>query len=90
LARSSKIEAENRYARAQKRAQEAVKATTDAEVEAKRVDANTARLKALRLARDEADRAAAAAAPPAAKKAKKKPVAAKAIPVTKLNARNDG
>jgi hypothetical protein len=89
LARNPKTEAEERYARAQKRAQEAAKATTEAEVEAKRVNANTARLKALRLARDEADAATAAAAPPAAKKGKKK-TAAKAIPVGKLNARNDG
>ncbi len=90
MARNPKTEAEERYARAQKRAKEAAKATTDAEVEAKRVDANTARLKALRLAREEADRATAAAAPPVVKKAKKKPAAAKAIPVGKLSARNDG
>jgi hypothetical protein len=51
---------------AQKRAKDAAKALTEAEIEAKRIDENTARLRALRLARD-AKEAAEAAAKPAKK-----------------------
>ena len=87
----SKTEAEARFARAQKRAQDAVSAMSEAQTEARRVDANTARLRALRMARD----AAEAAAGPAAKakkakapKAKAKP-RTKSIPVEDLNASND-
>ncbi len=61
MARSSRTEAEERYAKAQKRAKDAAKAMSEAEIEAKRIDENTKRLRALRLARDAAD---AAAAPP--------------------------
>ena len=85
LASNSKSDAEVRYAKAQKRVQEAAKAQTEVQTEAKRVSANTARLKALRLAKEAADLAATPAAP-----VKKKPKAkAKAIPVEKLSAEND-
>ena len=69
MATSRRTEAEERYSKAQKRAKDAAKAMTEAEVEAKRVDENTARLRALRLAKEAKDAAAAAAGPP--KKAKK-------------------
>jgi hypothetical protein len=87
----TKSEAEARFARAQKRAQDAVSAMSEAQSEAKRVDANTARLKALRMARDAAEAAAAKAAPPKKKSAAKKKTAKtpKAIPVEELNASND-
>ena len=88
LAASSKTDAEARYAKAQKRVQEAAKAQTEAQSEAKRVDANTVRLRALRLAKEAADLAAAAAAPPPARK-KAKAKTAKSIPVEALNAAND-
>ena len=54
MARSTRTEAEERYAKAQKRAKDAAKAMTEAEVEAKRIDDNTARLRALRLAKEAA------------------------------------
>lgn len=92
--KTSKTDAEAKFARTQKRATEAARAVSDAQAEAKRIDDNTARLRALRLARDAreaADRAAgvvpATAKPKVAKAA---PKAAKAIPVKRLNARNDG
>ncbi len=70
----AKSEAELRFAKAQKRQHDAAKAMSEAEAESRRVDANTARLRALRLARDAKE--AAAEAPP-----KKKPrAAAKAKP----------
>ncbi len=63
MPRSSKSEAEVRFAKAQARQRDAVKALSDAEMEAKRVDDNTVRLRALRVARDAklAEEAAAAA-----------------------------
>ena len=87
MASSPKSEAEVRYARAQKRQQEAQKAQSDFEVENRRVEANTVRLRALRLAKEAADKATAAAAPPVVKAKRKS--RAKAIPVDKLNASND-
>jgi hypothetical protein len=89
LAASSKTDAEARYAKAQKRVQEAAKAQTEAQAEAKRVDANTIRLRALRLAKEAADIAAAAAAPPVPAKKKARAKTAKSIPVEALNAAND-
>jgi hypothetical protein len=86
----AKSEAEARYAKAQKRVQEAAKAMNEVEAEARRIADNTARLKALRLARDAAERAsAAAAAAPPPGKGKKKAARAKSIPVEDLNASND-
>jgi len=67
LARSTRTDAEERYAKAQKRAREATRAMTEVEAEAKRVADNTARLRALRLAKEAADAAEAARNPPAAK-----------------------
>ncbi len=52
MPRSTRSDAEARYAKTQARQREAAKAMSDAEKEAQRVDDNTARLKALRLARD--------------------------------------
>jgi hypothetical protein len=52
MPRSSKSDAEARFAKTQARVREAAKAMSDAEMEARRVDDNTARLKALRMARD--------------------------------------
>jgi len=95
MASGPKSEAEARYARAQKRQQEATKAQSDFQVEAKRVDANTLRLRGLRLAKEAADAKALADAPPpvkAKRKAKPKPAkaAAKSIPVEELDASDDG
>ena len=88
MAKSSKTDAEIRYAKAQKRVQEAQKAQTEVQAEARRVSDNTARLRGLRLAKEAADLAAIAAAPPPAKK-KAKSRAKAAIPLAKLNASND-
>ena len=71
---------------------------SDAQAEVKRIDDNTARLRALRLAREAkeaADLAAGIITMKAKAKAKPKaakpiPKVAKAIPVKRLNARNDG
>jgi hypothetical protein len=88
VANNSKTDAEARYAKAQKRAQEATKAQSDADAEAKRVNDNTARLRALRLAKEASD-AAEARANPQAKGRRKKAAGAKSIRVEKLNASND-
>jgi hypothetical protein len=69
MPRTSRTNAEAKYAKAQKRVQEAAQAMNDAEREARRVADNTARLKALRLARDAKEAAEAAARPPKAKAA---------------------
>lgn len=53
------------------REQEAVKALREYQAEKTRVDANTLRLRALRLAKEAADAEAAAAQPPTTKKATK-------------------
>ena len=94
---SPKTDAEARYAKVQKRVQEATQAVKEADSEAKRVTDNTARLKGLRLAKEAADAAELAAAPPVVKgkrkpkaKAPAKVKAAKAIPVEELNAEDDG
>ncbi|MEJ0097652.1 MAG: hypothetical protein WDM84_06690 [Bauldia sp.] len=64
----------------QKRAQEATQAVKEADAEQKRVTDNTARLKALRLAKQAADAADLAANPPPPKpKRKKAPAKVKAI-----------
>ncbi len=72
MARTTRTEAEERYAKAQKRAKDAAKAMTEAEIEARRIDENTARLRALRLAKEAKDAAEAAAKPPKKPRAKKK------------------
>ena len=102
MASNPKTDAEARYARAQKRAQDATKAMSEAQVEARRVEANTVRLKALRMAKEAADLAAKPAEKPvkakAAKKAKPAAATRKAkpaakmdegIPVEELTAEND-
>ena len=102
--KTSKTDAEAKFARTQKRATDAARAMSDAQAESKRIDDNTARLRALRLAKEAKDAAEAAAAPakgkakPKATTAKAPPKAApkappkvaRAIPAKKLNARNDG
>ena len=96
--KTSKTDAEAKFARTQKRATEAARAVSDAQAEAKRIDDNTARLRALRLAREAKEAAdLAAGVVPMKAKAKAKPKAvkaapkvAKAIPVKRLSARNDG
>lgn len=75
LAKSTRTDAEAKYAKAQKRAREAAKVMTEVEAEAKRVADNTARLRALRLARDAKEAAEAAAKPAKPARAKKKPAA---------------
>ena len=89
--KTSKTDAEAKFARTQKRATEAARAMSDAQAETKRVDENTLRLKALRLAREakEAKEAAERAAVVPAAKAKPR-AKAKVIAVKKLNASNDG
>jgi hypothetical protein len=67
-------EAESRFARSQRTAEEGKKALQEHEAEAARVNANTARLRALRLAKEAADRENPPPKPE--KKTKKKPVAA--------------
>jgi hypothetical protein len=84
LADQSKKDKANTEFKKLQRAEEGKRAMSDYEAEAAAVRANTARLKALRLARDAADAARPAVAP--AKKAGKK---AKAAPV-KLTAWLDG
>jgi hypothetical protein len=71
----------------EKRATEAARAMADAQAEAKRIDENTVRLRALRLAKEAKDARDAADRAALARKAKPK---AKSIAVKKLNARNDG
>jgi hypothetical protein len=66
-------EAEARFTRAQKAAEDSKKAMKEHEAEAARINANTARLRALRLAKEAADRESAAAKPE--RKAKKKKTA---------------
>jgi hypothetical protein len=93
--KTSKTDAEVKFARTQKRATDALRATNDAAAEAKRIDDNTARLRALRLARDakEAADRARGVVPPAAPGTAKvtasrgaaalaKPAAVKAAPKT--------
>jgi hypothetical protein len=79
LAKSIRTEAEEKYAKAQQRARETAKAMTEVEAEAKRIADNTARLKALRLAKEAADAAHAAVNPPAAKTRATKPKAKTAV-----------
>jgi hypothetical protein len=70
-AEKGREEAEARFARAQKAAEDGRKAMKEHEAETARVDANTARLRALRLAKEAADREEALAAKPAGKGKKK-------------------
>jgi hypothetical protein len=82
-----------RYADRQKRAAEATLAVKEADAETRRVDEKTQRLRALRLAKVEADAKELAANPPKAKKARAKPkakAAASSIAVEDLNAEDDG
>jgi hypothetical protein len=73
---------------------DAERAMLDAQAEARRIDENTVRLRALRLAKEAKDREEAARNPPKPKAkpkatAKAKPKA-RTIPLRKLNAENDG
>jgi hypothetical protein len=78
--KTSKTDAEAKFARTQKRATDAARAMSDAQAEAKRVDENTLRLRALRIAKEARDAAEAAAAPPVVKGKAKLAAAAKAAP----------
>jgi hypothetical protein len=71
LADDSKKNAANNQFRKLRQAEEGKRAMTEYENNAIASRAKTARLRALRLARDEADAAALAAAPPASPKKKK-------------------
>lgn len=88
MASNQKSASEVRAEKAMKRGAEARTALSEAQAEARRVADNTARLRALRLAKEAAE-AAAAAANPAPKKKARARAAAKAIPVAALNASND-
>ncbi len=92
---------EDKATRAERKAREAAEARRDHDAEVRRVDANTERLRALRLARD-ASEAAVGKTAKAGKTAKTgktakagetrvrpKAKTAKSIPVAKLNASND-
>ena len=81
--KTTKTEAEAKFARSQKRATDAARAMNDAAAEAKRVDDNTARLRALRMARDAklAADAAVAGPVPAPAKGRAKPKAAVKAPL---------
>ena len=70
--------AEARFDRLQRQKREGEAAAKDYEAQSKSVDAKTARLKALRLAKEAADAEAAAAAPP--KPAKTKTTKKRATP----------
>ncbi len=87
MPQNGKTEAEAKLARAQLKARDAKLAMSEAAREAKRVEDNTARLRALRLERDAREAAERAANPPPP--AKKKSAKAKSIPVEELNAAND-
>jgi hypothetical protein len=78
LQKSSREDAEVKFAAKQKKAQEANRAMSDYEANVRRVDENTARLRALRLAKEAAE---AAEPKPAARR--KTATAAKAPKTTK-------
>ena len=86
----------SREARLARLAESAAKGRSEAEAEARHVEENTRRLRALRLAKEAADREAAASAPPKPaksprRKPAKKPAAkARSINVEDLNAEDDG
>jgi hypothetical protein len=82
--RSNKDEAQKQFAKLQ-RAEDGKKAMSEYEAEAAAVRAKTARLRALRLARDADLAATAAAAPPPVKKTAAKGKAAKAAAAPKGN-----
>jgi len=90
------LNAEARSQRNARRQEDATKAMKEAATEARRVEDNTLRLRALRLAKEAADAAALAAAPPKPAKGKKAaakkkaPAKAKSIKVEELNAEDDG
>jgi hypothetical protein len=85
MASNNKPGSEARATRALQRSEDAAKANRELEIENQRVADNTARLRALRLAKEAADAKAAALAPKKSKKSGR----AKSIPVEKLNASND-
>ncbi len=90
MASNVKPGSEARATRAIQRSQDAAKANRELEVETQRVNDKTARLKALRLAKEAADAKVLAEAPPKKKAAKKPARKAKSIPVEQLNAEDDG
>jgi hypothetical protein len=84
---------ESREARLARLADAAAKGRSEAEAEARHVEENTRRLRALRLAKEAADAEAAANAPPKpvrSSRRKAPPAKAKSIKVEELNAEDDG
>ena len=82
----AKARAEARFRKDQQRSSEAEKAHADIAAKARARDENTARLKGLRLAKEQADRdAAARAQPPPARKIARK----RSIKVEDLSSEND-
>ncbi|HZP18765.1 MAG TPA: hypothetical protein VFB16_01030 [Bauldia sp.] len=90
--------AETRFRKAQDRAREAATAMNEVVAEARRLDANTARLKALRLAKEAKDAVEAAAekaakaaakAAPRVRKPRAAPKPKASLQVEELNASND-
>ena len=74
----ARAKAESKFHLAERRKSEAEQATTEARAVKNAEAAKTARLRALRLAKEEADRVTAAAAPPVKAPAKRKAKAATA------------
>ena len=70
--KDARAKAESKFHLAERRKSEADQALTEARAAKTAESQKTARLKALRLAKEEADRAAAAAAPPPVKTAAKR------------------
>ena len=89
LQKSSREDAEVKFAAKQKKAQEANRAMSDYEANVRRVDENTARLRALRLAKEAAEAAEPKPAKPAARRktatAAKAPKAAKTTKTKKTS-----
>ena len=76
----ARARAEAKFQKQQKAAEEGAKATAEREVQAQAVEANTARLKSLRLTKEAADKAAAAQTK-AGTQAKSKPAATNKKPL---------
>jgi hypothetical protein len=76
----ARAKAEAKFQKQQKAAEEGAKATAEQEAQARAVDANTARLKSLRLAKEVADKEADAKAKPAETSGKTKSAATKKKP----------
>ncbi len=76
----ARARAEAKFEKQQKAAEEGAKATAEHEAQARAVDANTARLKSLRLTREAADKEAGAKTKPAEASGKTKATTTKKKP----------